>query len=235
MVEACHSGSFIDGLKSLSKPGRVIIASTSSGLLAYASDNGAAFSDAFVSGLERGMSLYGSFEDANWGVREAHPDQTPWLDDDGDGQPNEAEDGQESARRGFAYKGTFPEEKWPPYIVWAEVGQIAAGQGVIKAEVQDDLGVLSVWAVVYRPSYQPPPPTGEEMVQENLPTITLLDPNKDNVYTALYESFDEVGEYRIVIYAVDTSTLQGRPKAIKIRVGLTTRSYIYLPAVLKNK
>jgi len=231
IVEACHSGSFIDLVKTVSKPGRVVIASTGAYALAYASQDGAVFSDAFVDALGQGMSLYGAFREGKWSVEQAHPDQTPWLDDDGDGWPNESEDGLEAQRRGFAYAGTLSEEKWPPYIVWAQVGEVKEERGVIEAEVRDDRGVLGVWAVIYKPSYEPPvPEETDEIVQEDLPTVMLLDTNGDRVYSAMYESFDEVGEYRIVVYAVDGDGLGARPREIKVRVGWK----VYLPLVLKG-
>jgi len=225
ILEACHSGSFIDGLKRLSQPdkNRVIIASTSATMVAFASPDGAVFSDAFISGLERGLSLYGAFEEG----KEAHPIQVPWLDDDGDGIANGPDDGQEAAHRGFAYAGTFPEEQWPPYVVWARVGPVVAGRSVITAEIQDDKSVLAASAVIYKPSYQLP--TGDEMVQETLPSVTLLDQDGDHVYTGLYERFDEIGEYRVVIYAVDGESLKGRPRVIRVSTG----SKVYLPLVLR--
>jgi len=70
IVEACYSGSFIDLVKSVSKPGRVVIASTGTQVLAHASPNGAIFSDAFVAALGRGLSLYGGFQEAREAVWE---------------------------------------------------------------------------------------------------------------------------------------------------------------------
>jgi len=109
------------------------------------------------------------------------------------------------------------------------IGQVQAGTGVITAEMRDDKSVLSAWAVVYKPSYVPPEP-GPEMVQETLPTVTLLDQNRDDVYTGLYEGFDEVGEYRIVVYAVDGEGFEGRPREVEVRTGWL----VYLPVVLKH-
>jgi hypothetical protein len=178
------------------------------------------------------MSLYGSFQEAQWSARQAHPGQIAWLDDDGDGRPNEPEDGGIAQRRGFAYAGTFiDEEQCPPYVVWAQVGDVAQGQGVIEAEVRDDVDVLSVWAVVYKPSYQPPDPEEtEEMPQEDLPTVTLLDQNGDDVYSGVYEGFDERGMYRVVVYAVDGQELMARPQEIELR----TSWALYLPMVLRD-
>jgi hypothetical protein len=225
IVEACHAGSFVDNL---AKNGRVVIASTRATAPAWSSPEGAIFSDAFVDALSRGMSLYGSFEDGK-GATRAHG-QTPWLDDDGDGKPNRAQDGQEAARRGFAYAGTLAgPEKWPPYVVWAEVGPVQEGAGVITAEVLDDKNVLSAWAVIYKPSYTPPEP-GPEMVQETLPTVMLFDQDGDDVYTGLYENFDELGGYRVVVYAVDGEGFEGRPREVAVRTGWL----LYLPTVMRQ-
>jgi ligand-binding sensor domain-containing protein len=228
IVEACHSGSFIDSasanrlVQTVSGPGRVVITSTAARNLAYASQEGAAFSDSFVQALGRGTSLYGSFQEARWAVQEAHPDQTPWLDDDGDGRPNQGADGQGAAGRGFAYAGALG-DAWPPYVVWAGIEE-----GVIEAEVRDDVGVSRVWAVVYPPSYQPPDPaTTEELVQEGLPEVPLSDGDGDGVYSAVYSGFDEAGAYRVVVYAVDGEGLVGRPKGVEVH-------QLYLPLVVSN-
>jgi hypothetical protein len=229
IIEACHSGSFIDLSETLSKPGRVVISSTGANTLAYASTDGATFSDAFVSALGRGMSLYGAFEEARGIATTSHLDQVPWLDDNGNGYPNQSTDGMEAQLRGFTYGGTLPGEQWPPYILEAEVGVIVDEEGVITAEVVDDKGIVSVWAVIYKPSYVPPDPNGQEMPQENLPTITLLDQDGDGVYSALYEGFDEVGAYRVVVYAVDVENINGNPKEVKLQNGWS----LQLPIVIR--
>jgi hypothetical protein len=229
IVEACHSGSFIDLPQKVSGPGRVVIASTGAYALAHASSAGAVFSDHFISALEQGESLYAGFQTARWAVQSAHPDQTPWLDDDGDGIANETGEGQEAARRGFTFAGTLGDEAWPPYVVQATgPAEVEQGQGVIRAEVRDDERVRRVWAVIYPPSYQPPE-SGEEMPQENLPTIVLLDQGSD-WYGATYTGFDEVGVYRVVVYAEDDGGLEARPLAIEVRTGWQ----VNLPLVLKQ-
>jgi hypothetical protein len=87
-----------------------------------------------------------------------------------------------------------------------------------------------VWAVVYKPSYEPPDPGEvEEMPQEDLPTVALLDLDRDGVYSGVYEGFDELGEYRVVVYAVDGEGLEGRPKQVEV----TTGWQVYLPVVMR--
>jgi hypothetical protein len=145
--------------------------------------------------------------------------------------PNESEDGAEAERRGFAYAGTLDpgEEQWAPYVVWAEVEMVPGGNDIIRAEVRDDKGVLSVWALIFKPSYQPPDPEEtEELVEEALPTVTLLDPDENDVYIASTSEFDEIGAYRVVVYAVDLDGLEGRPKRISFRNGWP----VYLPLVV---
>lgn len=229
IVEACHSGSFIRLPQTVSKPGRVVISSTGVGNLAYSSAQGAIFSDHFTVALYQGQSLYQSFENARWATQAAYPHQTPWLDDDGDGLPNQPDDGQVAATRGFAYAGTFSGDVWPPHI-FAAVGPsgITQGQGVIRAEVQDDEQVDRVWAVIYPPSYRPPE-SGEELVSEVLPTI-VLQVQGNNQFAATYTGFDELGVYRIVVYAEDDGGREARPVAVEVRTGWG----VYLPLVARQ-
>lgn len=228
IVEACNSGSFIDLPKSISKPGRVVVASTGADDLAWASTTGAFFSDLFLDALREGASLYSSFQTARWAVQSAQPFQRPWLDDNGNGIPNEPTDGLEAQQRGFNFAGTFADDDWPPYIVQAS-GPITISQrrGVITAKVLDDQQVQLVWAVIFPPSYQPPVP-GEELVSDPLPTIVLLNQGNGS-YATTYTGFDEVGLYRVVVYAEDDQGVQARPVSIEVRTGWK----VYLPIAMK--
>ncbi|MDM8530005.1 SUMF1/EgtB/PvdO family nonheme iron enzyme [Anaerolineales bacterium HSG25] len=247
IIEACHSGSFV---KTLSKPGRLIMTSTASASVAYASmqsKRGAIFSDAFINGLGRGMSLFNSFEEARAIAQSAHKDQQPWLDDNGDGLYTPA-DGQEAAKRGFAYSGTFSDVgNYPPYPMWAEVtavdlelcdspsqtdGSLEVGQVKICTRVTDDnpKDNLTVWAVVYPPDYQLPiAEDTETLVNEPLERKLLTDDNADTIYEGLH-TFTERGTYQVVIYARDEDGALGRPRRLTIEVGKTA----YLPIVLKH-
>lgn len=236
VIEACHSGSFInEAPQKISKPGRVVVASTGAYPAAHASTTGAVFSDAFVAALGRGMSLYASFAEARRATQEAYPSQTPWLDDDGDGIPNEIEDGQVAAQRGFAYAGTFGPGgiDWPPYISWATINQL---ERTIEAEIwiQEGKAVASAQAWIYPPSYQPPP-AGEDMVVEDVEKVPLIDLDGDGVLTADYDFFREMGPYRVVIYATDVDGLSARPKEASLSgpdfSGFTHRTY--LPLIIK--
>lgn len=231
IVEACLSGSFIDLPKKVSGPGRVVIASTANRSNAYASTAGAYFSDQFLDALDRNSSLYAAFQAAHWGARVASAEnQIPWLDDNGNGTPNETADGLEAQRRGFAFSGTLANTQWPPYIAEAITpAVIHDGAGTLRARVVDNPqdGVRRVWAVIYPPSYVPSLP-GSGLVQETLDSINFTD-RGTGWFEATYRSFDERGAYRIVIYAEDGEGLEARPVAIAVTAG----GIVYLPLLIR--
>jgi hypothetical protein len=231
IVDACKSGSFIDGVaQSVSQAGRVVIASTGAQRLAWATQDGALFSDHFVAALERGLGLYSGFREARWSVEAVQPAQTPWLDDDGDGTFDETADGATAVTRGFAYVSAFGEGEWPPYIANVEVGEIVDGRGVITAEVWDDGSVAQVWAAIYPPLYAPPSPDGEEelILETGIPKVALS-PVGDDVYSAEYTKFSTlfVGADRVVVYATDDEGRMSRPRSVG------GKHYIYLPLIMR--
>jgi hypothetical protein len=228
IVEACYSGSFIDLTQTVSKDGRVVVASTGPNALAYASQVGASFSDALLNALGQGLGLGMAFEEGWWAARQAHPDQTPWLDGNGNGAPNEAGDAQEAASHAFACAGVPQADEWAPHIV--QVNVIGVGEGMVEiwAQVEDDASVKWVWAVVYEPS-DPEPEPGEELRTEPLPVT--LQPRGYDWYGGLHTPFKETGEYRIVVYAQDGDGLDARPKEYRLEV---VSWPVYLPVVMRQ-
>lgn len=237
VIEACNSGSFIDPAQSISKAGRVVITSAGAFSLAWASPTGAAFSDAFLDALATGQNLYLAFDEARTNAQRRHNDQAAWLDDDGDGVPNDGQDGTLAAARGFNNPNSFDSSKdgqWKPYVVAAEVRSVAAHQhagaaatrvrGEIWAEVRDNSGVKTVLATIYPPSYQPP--TTSEALVIGPPPITLQARGND-MYAGLYGAFEEMGTYRIVISAIDDDNLESRV----LEFNFSTGSRILLPII----
>ena len=225
-IEACRSGSFIDGWQEVAGPGRVVIASTSRDYNAYASAQGAYFSDAFFSAVGESKDLCQSFRDAEEAVEATGLRQEPWIDDDGDGVPNEPEDCELARRRGLA---AFFGDR-PPVIDAITVPvRIEGYVGTIKARVRDDVGVDDVWAVIYPPSFEEPEPT-DTMPALDLTSIKLLDLDGDGEYSGTYTGFTEVGEYHIVVYAEDDEGDQATPKGADVRRGWE----VYLPLVVKG-
>lgn len=230
IIEACNSGSFIDPTKSISKAGRVVITSAGAYELAWATNNGALFSDALLDGLALGKTLLGAFHEAQANTQRSPSVQTPWLDDDGDTIPNDGDDGALAAQLSFRVPGAFDRTTnlWQPYVVQGGVRNsntlTTATRGEVWAEVLDDGNVESVWAVIYPPSYQPPA-NGEELVS-GPPPITLQ-ARGNHEYAGLYGAFDEAGRYRIVLYAQDDDGLHSPAKTIEFNNG----SRLFLPLV----
>ena len=241
IIEACQSGSFIDQLEdplqTIRRDGRMIIAATGAYPPSYATQNGAVFSDAFLSALAQDQDLRAAFDDGRWAAESLPKDkiwqgyQTPWLNGDDNSIPNQPSDYQVAAQRGFGITGSFPgDEVWPPYIAQAEIRNWNGQTGQIWAQVLDDLPENNtVWAVLYPPSYQPPTdPT--EIVPE--PSRLTLLRGAQVVNGWEYSSnwlFNEAGSYQLVIYAKDDDGLLSRPSVIT----LSTAKRVYLPLIVK--
>jgi hypothetical protein len=228
LIEACHSGSFIDRLagvaQSISKAGRVVITSTGRDNNAYASAQGAYFSDAFFSCAAASSDLKTCFNQAKQAVATTGNNQTPWLDDNGDGVSS-AGDGLYADDRYVAhFFGALP-----PRILGATV-TIQGGSGVLSATVErGDEPVDLVWAAVYPPSFQEPTVTTLEL---GVPMVRLAaDPDVAGVYRATYPGgFAEAGQYRVVFYAQDRSETYAQPRLV-----VTGGHKVYLPLVLRKR
>lgn len=226
IVEACRSGSFIETPETVSKLGRVIISSTGSRNNAFPSAQGAHFSDAFFTALGSSKKLYTSFEQGRLAVKATGLDQTPWLDDNGDGVADER-DGQRT--HGLGLVNFFGEEE--PVILSVTVQLVDEATGIIAAEVKDDIGVDhdSVWAEIYAPSFVEPVPGDDfETPELNLPRISLQGPDSDHSYRAASTDFGEPGLYRVVVYAKDRAGKMAVPQEILVHI-----VQVYLPLVLK--
>ncbi len=224
IIEACYSGSFIEGDQSISKdePGRLVLTSTTDNFLAYASANGAYFSDFMLASLQQGYSLPNSFKATYGSVRELSALlQEPWLDGNGNGIPNELADIALATQR----SGSTNAQGWAPYIVSAQPPKITNRRGVLQAVVRDDKKVHRVWAVIKPPSYHPPQQSSE-LVPESLTTIVLTAQGNDT-FAATYPGFDEVGNYQVTLYAEDEENLVALPKVIEVAAG----NRLFLPVI----
>lgn len=229
-IEACYSGSFISMPGTISKAGRVIVASTTDSYLAFAdSQGGAYFSNAFLAGLKRGDTIFNAYSSAISSAKARSLAQVPWLDDNGDGM-SDSKDGLEAQKRGFTYAGSLDAThyNWPPYIESASAAPGAQpGVFVISAQALDDVQVQHVWATIYPPSYHPPV-SGTSLISETLQN-TLLSPIGNNNFAGSYSGFTENGAYRLVLTAEDNTLVQSQPRTIYVFVGPRT----YLPAITR--
>ena len=232
IIESCYSGSFIKGSAgSISKPGRVVLSSTSNEDVAWSSATGAEFSDHFLLGISQGQSLFDAFTSSKWAVETAYIHQTPFLDDNGDGVPNTVNDGVEAQRRGFTFANTFDDFVWPPYIHDVSVlTTTQTGTRTITATVQtneEQSQVRLVYAKIYPPGYQPPA-TQDLWVVDNAPTVPLTDIG-NHQYSLTYPGFTQPGTYRVVVFAIDTLNNPAQPVSTRLVNG----GRIYLPLAVR--
>lgn len=228
VIEACNSGSFIEPPHTASRLGRLVITSTSSTALAWASTPGAVFSDHFIASLGQEATMAGAFLTAQAAVVGTGNPQHPWVDGDGDGIANEVEDMAEAAMRGFSYPGTLLDQ-WPPYILPLQQPiSISNGTALLRIEVRDDTAVDRVWAVIYAPSYEPPA-SQDELVWEQIVSVNLA-PEGGGWYRTNYPGFSELGAYRIVYYAKDNEGLQSVP----LEAIAWNAERVFLPILLRR-
>jgi hypothetical protein len=231
VIEACHSGSFVDYVQgpaqhdSLSRAGRVIITSTDRVHNAYASASGAYFSDAFFTCIASSKDLKTCFNQARAAVTLSPNGQSPWMDDNGDHLYN-GNDGSIAQTRFVAkFFGASP-----PQIVSANVA-VAGANGTLTAQVQEGGAKIdAVWAAIYAPSFQEPSGTSLSL---GAPVVQLAaDPVVSGRYTTAYPNgFTEQGEYRVVFYARDKADGYAMPKLAIPGAGLPEK--IYLPLVYR--
>lgn len=209
VIEACRSGSFIDRvndvLSSLSKPGRVVITSTSREKNAYASAQGAYFSDAFFSCIADSNNLKACFDQASQAVRTTGVSQLPMLDDNGDGVFNSGDGTQAQNRYLTRFFSSIR-----PRITSASVERQGVN-GVLSATVEEGAETIEVvWAAIFAPSFQEP---ADVTLNLNAPTVRLnADPNTPGRYFVNYPNgFTEAGDYRVIFYAQDRLGIQATP------------------------
>jgi hypothetical protein len=211
VIEACESGSFIDRpngdvTSGLGKTGRVIITSTGHNNNAYASAQGAYFSDAFFSCLADSNNLKVCFDQAVDAVAATGVNQTPQLDDNGDGLFNNGDGTIAQARTLTSFFSSVR-----PQIAGVGVTRTGA-DGTLAANITEGAEAIDlVWAAVFPPSFQEP---DDVTLNLNVPTVRLdPDPATPGRYVFNYvNGFSETGDYRIIFYAQDQIGLHAVPR-----------------------
>lgn len=232
-IEACKSGSFV---KVLSKPNRIIITSTNADKDAKTSDTGAHFSDQLLSGLRQGSNLYTSFQIARESARAFLSEQDAWIDADGNGIPNETNDGVIAAQRGFGIATSLDDELnlWPPYISAVQlVGEVSGGSGIISATITDNSVVTSTWVEIIPPSAISPPDTSRELVPAHALLMHAVT-GTTGQYQLTYTDFAEAGTYQIIVYAEDDDGLTSSPYSLTVQSnGQNASNEVFLPLVTR--
>ncbi|HXF60243.1 MAG TPA: fibronectin type III domain-containing protein, partial [Caldilineaceae bacterium] len=227
VIEACQSGSFLDNLEgdaqnplnSLARQGRVVVTSTGRVNNAYASADGAYFSDAFFSCLADSGNLKTCFDEGMDAVTLAGVDQTPWLDDNADGVFSNGDGSVAAARSVTSFFSSVR-----PQITSTSIA-FDGSSGLLRAQVAPGAeSIRLVWAAVYPPSFQEPDAVTLNL---NVPVVRL-EPvaGSPGRYEFNYiNGFSEQGDYRIIFYAQDRLGINAKP------VGAGATPTLYLPNV----
>ena len=132
--------------------------------------------------------------------------QTPWLDDNGDGVSTS---GDGLVAQGRVVTRFFSSIR--PKIGSVSVNQEGAN-GTLTALVDDGAEELAlVWAAVFPPSFEEP---SNVTLNLNVPTVRLEPvPDQEGRYTFAYANgFTEEGDYRVIFYAQDRLGINAVPK-----------------------
>ncbi len=206
IYDACRSGSFIPALASTADNNNnppIVITSSGSDESAYFTNNGTlSFSYQFWSQIQNGMTLRNAFFSTQNAIQFAYGNQTPLLDDNGNGIANEDDDGERS--KGIAIGSGIIAAGDLPTI---EMGMLEPStlngdaSATLRAEnVTDADGIERVWAVITPPDLligNPETPITE------LPTLSLIESPSGGYWEGFYTHFTATGTYKITLYAED--------------------------------
>lgn len=216
VYDACESGSFLSALIPPSDSQRVVITSTASGEYAYFLNSGMlSFSYLFWSQIFGGANLYDAFNNAKDSIgflKDDQKDQTPQLDDNGNGIGNETSDGT-TAKNFTVGKGIVTAADLP---VLTNITGSQALSGESSATVEVNISSLEsitrVWAVIQEPTFTN---TSDAPVTE-METFELTS-GASNRYAGTYSGFASQGEYTITVYALNEKGTLSLPAVTNVQ------------------
>ncbi|MDA3787011.1 MAG: hypothetical protein PF503_00710 [Desulfobacula sp.] len=202
IYDACQSGSFFPHLTSEGGKQRILIASASLGENAYFTSLGAlSFSHLFWTQIHNGGNINDSFIIAQNAIEFTYANQTPVLDDNGNGVGNENDDGDLSKLvfigNGVISAGDIPiiQTVSPETTLNGEISATLYADNIIDS---DD--IEKVWAIITPPDYATADP---DVPVLSVPTVEMgLTGNTK--YEGIYMDFGSTGTYNIAIYAQDS-------------------------------
>ncbi len=215
VYDACRAGSFIPHLISDTGKQRIILTSAAPNENAYFTSIGSlSFSNLFWTQIHKGANISDAFFIAKNAIEFTYANQTPQMDDNGNGIGNDINDGvsSKSARigNGVVVAGDIPEIK--------TISSDIALHGEISADFSAELfvsgsnSIQRVWAVITPPGCAPTDPDSPVL---NLPTVEM-NPTGDTRYTGTYSDFSQTGTYNVAVYAMDTEGYISTPRRIAV-------------------
>jgi sugar lactone lactonase YvrE len=214
IYDGCRAGSFLPSLTPPVEKERILLASTGANQPAYfllAGD--ISFSKFFWTKVLNGANVRESFLHAKNAIAYACPNQTPNLDDNGNGIGNEKLDGQ--LARNYTIGVGIILAGDDPVIGSISPEQTLHGQtsATIWVEGVTTTGSIDkVWAVITPPGYGTGSPS--DPVTDS-PTVTLA-PVGNGRYEGTYSSFTTFGTYDMAVYAMDTDGNISLPKETRV-------------------
>lgn len=210
IYDASGSGSFLPILTPPAGKQRILITSASGNQSASFSAAGdISFSRFFWEQVYKGSNVWDAFLYARTAIEGGSLDQTPKLDDNGNGTPNEPTDGKiardYTIGMGIKLSGNEPQsgEAMADLIL---NGGISADIWIDNVSATNT--VEKVYAVITPPSSTPRVPG---LPQPYQPTLDLTD-NGTGRYIGTYNGFSTYGNYNIAIYVKDSGGNVSVPK-----------------------
>ena len=221
VYDADRSGSFIPLLTSPAWRKRIVITSTGASSAAYFSAEGnLSFSSNFWSQIASGATVYNAFAYTKKAIAylshtrniafSCYLDQSPVLDDNGNGIGNEKDDGAVARRTPIGMGMKFAAD--PPQIGAAGAQNAVGGILITAGNISTTGTIQSVWALVTSLGYCPGS-TGTGPAQ-----VVRVEMVVDNVspgtYAGLYMGAEKA--CKIAVYARDTDNQTSAPRETKV-------------------
>lgn len=209
IYDACQSGSFLPILSTSQNENRIVIASAQSDEPAYFTAAGAlSFSSFFWGNIFNGMTVGNAFFSARNSTRYSYPDQSPLMDDNGNGMGNDDDDGI-LAREIHIGNGVVSADDLP--VIGSAIpirhlyGESSAT--ISLSDVTDASGISSVWATLTPPDHTTSDPSIPIL---SVKTIDFT-PLGDNRFEAEIEDLDQIGTYTLAVFAKDKNNTLSLP------------------------
>jgi hypothetical protein len=240
VYDACESGSFLPYMTPPEGRDRIVIASTDAGEQAlFALQGRMSFSESFWTGIFTGSDVLKAFKTASDEMGYIPTfQQTPHLDDTGDGQGNqnlggpaiEAGDDGSLAQNTMIGNGTNIFGDAPTIAGVSVTFNPAADESMatINAEgVTGRHGIARVWAVILSENMDLGDSNNPVIA---LPSYELLPSPDNNDFTVTYPVSDKGGDHDVVVYAEDRKGVTAVADSIRVIVGNTPRQRAVLVA-----
>lgn len=228
IYDSCQSGSFLPLLNPPSGKERILLASTGEDKPAYFLSEGVvSFSNYFWRKILNGTNVRDAFIHAKQAISFSCEDQTPFIDDNGNGIGNQKEDG--NMARNYTIGVGIMLAGDDPIIGSVSSPQTLNGEttAIILANNVTTTGTIDeVFAVITPPNSQSRGPVSP--ITE-LPTIKLW--NTGSRYEGTYNAFCTTGTYQIAVYALDDNGNLSLPQETTLTQSVSGEAKFYFPHI----